>query len=487
VASDEGGDTQRRGAREPVQNGTAARDQKVSRVGSSPGEERDEAAPGGYRAVLASRAFFRLWLAQICSQLAQNTVFASMLAQIQYLTRSSTNVVFVIASGLLPQVLLSGLAGVLVDRSSKRAVLLCSNVARLGCVAAYLSMQNAVGALFAIVFLSQAIGQFFAPAEAAAIPILVRRADLMAATSLFNISFNIAQVIPFGLGLLLLSFIGLSRLLILVAVLFAVAAFLVSTLPAAVATRPRRRENEPTIRQVTRHLWDEAVEGVRFIAQHGALRLALVQINITPTILFLFGVLGVDYVQRVIHLRPDNLYILLVPAGIGLIGGAWALGQFGARFRKERLVQGGLFLLALAVMAMGALPPLIAALHAGHLAIPSQPYNALTYPAMAIALLVGVAMALTTVPTQTIVFEHAAPAMRGRVLAMQQWLGGAVPLVPLLLIGPLVDIIGVTTVLIFTGALIVLAGCYSIQADAQHRRAQARVRRVVEPEASLPH
>lgn len=462
-----------------MREGAAAPDTRVPHAQSSTGSD-----PGGYRAVLANGAFFRLWLAQICAQLAQNTVFASMLAQIQYLTGSSTNVVFVIASGLLPQVLLSGLAGVLVDRISKRAVLVGSNVARLGCVAVYLGMQNTVWALFAIVFLSQAIGQFFAPAEAAAIPILVRRSGLMAATSLFNISFTVAQVIPFGLGLLLLSFIGLTWLLMLVLVLFTIAAVLVRTLPPATASRPRLRANGPTVREAARHLWDEAVEGVHFIAQDSALRLALVQINITPTILFLFGVLGVDYVQRVIHLRPDNLYVLFVPAGAGLIAGSWALGQFGARLRKERLVQGGLFLLALAVVAMGVLPPVVAALHAGDAAIPVRPYDALTYPAMAIALVVGVAMALTTVPTQTIVFEHAAPEMRGRVLGMQQWLGGAVPLLPLLLIGPLVDIIGVAKVLILIGILVALAAWYSIHADAYHR--QARLLGVPEPGTPLP-
>ena len=89
--------------------------------------------------------------------------------------------------------------------------------------------------------------------------------------------------------------------------------------------------------------------------------------------------------------------------------------------------------------------------------LPARPYQALTYPAMAIALVVGLAMALTTVPTQTIVFERAAPEVRGRVLAMQQLLGGAVPLVPLLIIGPLSDALGVSAVLVLMGCAILAA------------------------------
>jgi MFS family permease len=431
---------------------------------------RDPEEPAlGFGKVLANGAFLRLWLAQICAQVAQNTVFASMLAQIQYLTGSSTNVAFVIASGLLPQVLFSSLAGVMVDRAGKRAILLASNLLRVGCVLVYLGFQNTPAMLFAMVFLAQVIGQFFAPAEAATIPILVPRAGLMAATSLFNISFTVAQVVPFGLGLLLLSLIGLTRLLLVVIALFGIAALLVASLPARVAARPPRRVDAATLRRDLAHMWMEAADGVRFIARDGALRLALLQINITPTILFLFGVLGAGYVQRVIHLRPDNLYVLLVPAGIGLVIGSWALGQFGDAVRKERLIQGGLFGLAAAVAAMGILPPVVATLHARTHLIPAQPYDALTYPAMAIAVVVGLAMALTTVPTQAIVFERTAPEMRGRVLATQQWLGGAVPLVPLLIVGPLVDVIGVEKVLVAVALLVAAVAWYSVRATRQHR------------------
>lgn len=448
--------------------------QAASALGSPGAGDPDRATPAahvdGFGAVLANRAFFRLWLAQICSQLAQNTVFASMLAQIQYLTGSSTNVAFVIASGLLPQVALSGLAGVLVDRASKRLVLLASNLLRIGCVLGYLGFQNTPWMLYAMIFLAQAIGQFFAPAEAAAIPILVRREGLMAATSLFNLSFTLAQVIPFGLGLLLLSFIGLTRLLLGVMLLFVTAAILVATLPGRTAARPPGRD-APSLAEAARRVGRDVEEGVRFIVRDGTLRRALVQINITPTVLFLFGVLGAGYVQRVIHLRPDNLYVLLVPAGIGLIGGTWVLGQFGGRLRKERLIHWGLFALGAAVMAMGVLPPIVRAFHDATHLIPARPYQVLTYPAMVIALIVGAAMALTTVPTQTIVFERAAPEMRGRVLAMQQWLGGAAPLAPLLVVGPLIDSFGVATVLTAVGLVVLLAGWYSVYANARTDRA----------------
>jgi MFS family permease len=300
----------------------------------------------GFGSILANAAFTRLWAAQILSQVAQNTVFASMLAQIQFVTGSSTNVVFVIASGLLPQVLLSSFAGVLVDRTSKRAVLTASNILRALCVVGYLNFQTSPSILFAMVFCSQAIGQFFAPAEAAAIPTLVRRDDLMAATSLFNLSFNIAQVLPFGLGLLLLSFIGLTKLLLIVIALFLIATLLVATLPNRTAVRPRRRDRLNVAAEAGRVIL-EFRDGVRFIARDRALRLALIQINITPTVMFLFGVLGAGYVQRVIHLRPDNLYVLLVPAGLGLLIGTWGLGQYGGRLRKEQLSTSESLLLAL--------------------------------------------------------------------------------------------------------------------------------------------
>jgi len=84
---------------------------------------------------------------------------------------------------------------------------------------------------------------------------------------------------------------------------------------------------------------------------------------------------------------------------------------------------------------------------------------------MLIALGIGLAMALATIPAQTLVLERTAPAVRGRVLALQQLVGGALPILPLLTVAPLADLVGPSAVMTGLGVVIVLVGVLSGRLD----------------------
>jgi MFS family permease len=68
----------------------------------------------------------------MCSQLAQNLTWICVGAYVANQTHTNTLVSVIMVSGLLAQLFLSGFAGVVVDRISKRAVLTISNVLRVG-------------------------------------------------------------------------------------------------------------------------------------------------------------------------------------------------------------------------------------------------------------------------------------------------------------------------------------------------------------------
>ena len=93
-----------------------------------PGEEPTAAS---LRGVLRNRHFRSLWIAQLCSQLAQNLTWITLGAFVRQQTHQTTLVAVIIVSAMLAQLFLSGFAGVLVDRASKRAVLFNSNLLRV--------------------------------------------------------------------------------------------------------------------------------------------------------------------------------------------------------------------------------------------------------------------------------------------------------------------------------------------------------------------
>ena len=79
---------------------------------------------------------------------------------------------------------------------------------------------------------------------------------------------------------------------------------------------------------------------------------------------------------------------------------------------------------------------------------------------------------MSTIPAQTLVLERTSADVRGRVLSMQQLIGGAIPIIPLLTIAPLADIFGDTMVMTVLGLVIVLVGVLSVYLDRSHRSSQ---------------
>src|ERR1700732_3761546 len=146
---------------------------------------------GSFRKVLKNRSFLLLWLAQLLSQIVFNAANYGVIAIVTAVTHSTIMVGLAIVSFTLPAVPFSLLAGVYVDYLNKRLVLWVSNALRAVAsglmVFALLLNPLAIVPIYFLAFFISLVTQFFTPAEASAIPLLVNRNDLVSAISLFNI------------------------------------------------------------------------------------------------------------------------------------------------------------------------------------------------------------------------------------------------------------------------------------------------------------
>src|SRR6266516_6934264 len=156
---------------------------------------------GPFQSVLKNRSFLLLWLAQLLSQIAFNAGNYGIITIVTAVTHSTVLVGFAIISFTLPAVPFSLLAGVFVDYLNKRFVLWVSNALRAVAtgliVLALLWNPHTVIPLYFLAFAISLITQFFMPAEASAIPLLVSKNDLVPALSLFNITLTLAQALGF--------------------------------------------------------------------------------------------------------------------------------------------------------------------------------------------------------------------------------------------------------------------------------------------------
>jgi len=74
----------------------------------------------------------------------------------------------------------------------------------------------------------------------------------------------------------------------------------------------------------------------------------------------------------------------------------------------------------------------------------------------------GLAYAMVNAPAQTVLHERAPPEMRGRVFGAQLALASLVAIIPLLLVGAVVDLYGVSIVLLMIAAVVAVAAAVSV-------------------------
>ncbi|MEJ7653643.1 MAG: MFS transporter [Chloroflexia bacterium] len=198
----------------------------------------------GELSVLSNRTFLTLWSTQAVTQTAQNVVNFSLLALVQSLTGSSAQVALIILSFTLPAVIFSTLAGVLVDRWDKQRVMVISTIVRGAAVGSFIVVDSPshMPWVYISCFVFATAAQFFAPAEGAIIPRLVGAGHLIAANSLFNLTFMASQFLGFTVvGWLLIRTIGLQNVFIVVCIAYVCAAGVLALLRLPTMKAPAGR------------------------------------------------------------------------------------------------------------------------------------------------------------------------------------------------------------------------------------------------------
>ena len=172
----------------------------------------------GFLPVLKNYRFLTLWSGQIFSQLADKVYLVLMISIISsHFQRADQTisgwVSAIMIAFTIPAVLFGSLAGVYVDRWSKKGVLVGTNLVRgvlVWSVPALLYLTEDLSpwfnlpvgfwGLLMITFLVSTLTQFFAPAEQTAIPLLVQRKNLLPANSLYTTTMMASVIIGFAVG-----------------------------------------------------------------------------------------------------------------------------------------------------------------------------------------------------------------------------------------------------------------------------------------------
>ncbi|RAQ39765.1 arabinose efflux permease [Arthrospira sp. O9.13F] len=412
----------------------------------------------GFLPVLRNRNFLALWSGQVFSQLADKVYLVLMIAVIstefQQANQSISGwVSAVMIAFTIPAVLFGAGAGVYVDRWPKKMVLVLTNLLRGGLVLIlpillwlsegmkFTKFPLGFCLLLLITFLVSTLTQFFAPAEQAAIPLIVERKHLLSANSLYTTTMMASVIVGFAVGepLLALADTLLERLgsqlpvgkELIVGSGYAIAGLLLLLMKTG--------EQQNVSSQEQPHILEDLREGMRYLRDHHGVRNALLQLVILFSIFAALAVLAVRVAELIPNLKSSQFGFLLAAAGLGMAIGAAILGHIGHQFSHFRIALLGSIGMAICLVGLAFFSQQLA-------------------PALGLISLLGVFGAMVGIPMQTTIQAETPEEMRGKVFGLQNNAINIALSLPLALAGITETLCGLSSVFLALAILSVLAG-----------------------------
>lgn len=396
--------------------------------------------------IMRDPAFARLWFIQASTQVGGNMALYALTILVFATTRSNTAVSALVMSFLVPAILLSAAAGVLVDRLNVRWALIVPNAVRT-LLTLGLALAGANVAMLLVLNLGVSLTSVvLTPAEASMIPRIVPKPQLQMAMGVFNLTLQGSFAVGFAfLGPLLVAIAGPSAVLGVVTVFYAAATLatlgLPSAPPAALEPSIARRAIREPIRQLR--------EGFAAISGNREVSRPLMHLAASASLVGVLGVLGPSLAVS-LGLDPRDLIVIVMPLGLGVVAGVGGLRWLGGVLSRRRAAEAGLIALGLLAAGISAAGPVGRAV-----GLPVIP------PVVVLAFFAGAAYAATAVSAQTALFENMPAAIRGRIFGVLASIVSAASLFAVLIAGPLADSISVRVVIAITAAGVVALAVWS--------------------------
>jgi MFS family permease len=448
-------------------SGPAGRAEKLS-VSTSRSEAGDRAVPeqSSGLAVLRNRPFLLLWLAQLSTQVGGNMVIYGLTILITTQYRSATAVGALLLSFLLPAIIFSAIAGVFVDRVDKRHMLVVTNVLRGLAFLAIVFVNNNLAMLYLLMIFVATVTTFFGPAEASMIPFLVPRSQLIAANGLFTLTMNVAFALGFALaGPFLVALASPQALIVIVAVLYFVAAAFCWTLPSeAHAGAVTAGQAVADAERAVENMLEEFTEGIAYIRDHRNIGWSLSYLGITGALVGILGCLGPGFAKTVLGLSEKDFVVVVLPLGIGIVTGIVALNAYGRLVPRRRAIEAGMITLGILLAFLSVAGPISRFLEANVASQFKEVSRMVSVLGLVIgiALVVGFAYAIVAISSQTQLQEDLPEEVRGRVFGVLNMLVSIASLAPIIVIAPIADLVGQEPVIMTVGIGVAIWGLGSV-------------------------
>ena len=209
---------------------------------------------GYFRLLRQNPSFRNLWYGQVVSELGDWLNSIAIYALILKLSDSGMAMAGAMMAKLLPIVLVSPIAGVVVDRVSRKTVMIVSDLLRCVVVLGFLLVEDrdVLWLVYALVIVEISLSGFFEPARSAIIPSLVPKEDLVTANALSGSTWSVMLAFGAALGGVIVYLFGIKAAFILDAGTFILSAWFLSKIPSPKKSTKKIHQNKAVIRSCSR-------------------------------------------------------------------------------------------------------------------------------------------------------------------------------------------------------------------------------------------
>src|SRR5918994_1038622 len=363
--------------------------------------------------------FFTFWIGQALSLFGTQLVQFALVWWLTETTGSATVLATSTLVGVLPNLFLAPVAGVLVDRWSRRTIMIASDGA-VALATLALAVDFALGAVqvwhvYLALFVRAAVGTFQFPAAQASTSLMVPPEQLARVGGLNQMLQGGMIIIAPPIGALLLGVLPMPAVL---AVDVLTALLAVGTLTVIAIPQPGRPSAKAPF-------WSEMRAGLRYTSRWPGLMAILVMA--TAINFFLIAATSLLPILVTKHFGGAAMHLASLSSafGIGIVAGGMALGVWGGFRRRMQTSLTGLIGLGLGFLLLGLTPA------------------TMFWMALATTVLAAVMSSMANGPLMAVLQTTVAPAMQGRVFTLMVSMATAISPLGLAVAGPVADRLGV--------------------------------------------
>ena len=383
--------------------------------------------------VIRTPAYFPLWLGQLLSSFGDTLHYIALVVLVFQLTGQGVAVAALAAAEIVPVLLLGPVAGVVIDRFSRKTVLIAADLVRACLVLSLLWPQGAWHAY--LVGAGLAAGNtFFNPTVQAVIPALTSEEQRLAANSVAWSTGRLVQILAAALAGGLIALLGTQAAFALNAATFLLSGAFIAALPIP---RHAGQVGTDTRRGIGTYLAD-ARDGLRFAATDRFVSRLLIVQALASLATGATGAMLVVLSERHLQLAPAGFAWLIGAIGVGALLGPLIPNTLAREYRDARWLFTPYVIRGIGDVLLAVFTPLPIAL--------------------VILFVYGLNTSTGIVVFNSVVQSLVPDEVRGRVFTLLDVTWNGMRLISLALGGVLVDAIGIQPLFWVGGALLALAG-----------------------------